>query len=285
MARMRLAGVLLVAVVSLGALTAASASAEIPELGRCVKVEGVQEGKRTVYHGKYGSKNCIKQKAVSTGQYEFLPGPGPKSEYYGVAVEPAPELVTVSGRKIVCSVIAFKGKYTGPKTETVNISLGGCEEGSRPCQTNPAKVGEIEGTSALEGELGTISKGSNKLNVGWDLKHEGVIFTFTCGKLPEVGALEALEGPSVIGVVTGGFFGDLNKMSIYSTIKYKQTGGKQIPEAFEGGPKDTLLLKSITGNTSEQVALSAVEETTSGKGEPIEKEENQEALEVKARGN
>jgi hypothetical protein len=285
MARIRLAGVLLVAAVSLGAVTAGSASAEIPELGRCVKVEGVQEGKKTVYHGKYANKNCIKQKVISNGKYEFLPGPGPKSEYYGVALDPSPELVTVSGRKISCSVIAFKGNYTGPKTETVKISLGGCEEGSRPCQTNPASVGEIEGLSALEGELGTISKGTNKLNVGWDLKHEGVIFTFTCGKFPEIGGLEALEGPSVIGVVAGGFFSNLDKMSIYSTIKYNETGGKQIPEAFEGGLKDTLLLKSITGNTSEQVALKGVEETTSGKGEPIEKEENQEQLEVKAKGN
>ena len=58
MARIRLAGVLLVAVASLGALTAASASAEIPELGRCVKVEGVQEGKKTVYHGKYATRTA-----------------------------------------------------------------------------------------------------------------------------------------------------------------------------------------------------------------------------------
>jgi len=277
MARMRLAGVLFVMALLLGAASALSASAEVPELGRCVKVEPVQEGKKMVYHGNYTGKTCVKMKA-GKGKYEFLPGPGPKNEYYGVAVEPSPELVTVSGRKIICSIIAFKGKYTGPKTETVNISLGGCEDGTRPCQSSPAKEGEIEGLSALEGELGTISQGTSKPVVGWDLKHEGVIFTFTCGKLPEVGALEALEGPSVIGVVSGGFFSNLDKM-----IKYNETGGKQIPEAFEGGPKDTLLLKSITGNTSEQVALHGIEETTSGKGEPIEKEENQEPLEIKAK--
>jgi hypothetical protein len=283
MQRVRIVGVLVAAALSIGGLAATTASAEIPELGRCVKVTPVQEGKKMVYHGAFSTKNCVKHNPAKKGKYEWLPGPGPNAEYYGVANEPSPELVTTGGRKISCSDVIFKGKYTGAKTETVNVSLGGCEEGfHRPCQSNPAKEGEIEGVSALEGELGTITAGP-KATVGWDLKHEGVIFTFQCGKLPEVLNLETIEGPSVIGVVRPGFFSNLNKMSLYSTIKYSQSGGKQMPESFEGGPKDTLVLKSVTENTSEQLGLLALEETVSGKGEPIEKPENQEELEVKAK--
>lgn len=281
MGRIRTVGICMVVLVAAGALGAGVASAEIPELGRCVKAEAVQEGKKTVYHGNYSGKNCIKLK-TGKGKYEFLPGPGANNEFYGVADEAAPELVTVGGRKIVCSIISFKGKYTGPKTETVKLSASGCEEGKRPCQSNPAKEGEIEPTSELEGELGTIAKGTGKPTVGWDLKHEGVIVTFMCGKLPELGSLETVEG-SVIGALAAGSFSDVDKMSIYSKIVYSQTGGKQNPEAFEGLAKDTLLISSVTGKTSEQTGLAAVEETTSGKGEPIESEANQEPLEVKAK--
>jgi hypothetical protein len=284
MGRTRIAGICLAAVVAASCAGVTSASAEIPELGRCVKSEPVKEGKKTIYHGGFVAQNCIRTSPAKKGKYEWLPGPGPNNKFYGIANEPSPEFETTGGVKISCATVTVSGEYTGAKSEKINkIGASGCEAGvHRPCQTNPAKEGEIEGLAELEGELRAISKTTTKPSAGWDLKHEGAIFAFQCGKPPELLNLETIEGPSVIGAVTNGFFSDLDKMSLYATTKFTQKAGKQIPEAFEGGAKDTLVLKSTTENTTEQLGLQANIESVSGKGEPIESEANQEPLEVKA---
>lgn len=283
MGRIRIVGTFVGLALVLSAFAASAASAQPPELGRCVKVEAVKEGKKTTYHGAYGNRGCTTLNAHKKGKYEWLPGPGAKNKYSGVAVAPSPLFRTTGGQTISCSDIVFKGEYTGAKTETATVTMDGCETPfHRPCQTNPAKEGQIEGPSALKGELGVISKAKKTPTVGWDLKGEGVLFTFQCGKPPEVLNLETIEG-SVIGAVTGGGFSNIDRMSIFSVIKYKAVAGKQLPESFEGGPKDTLLLNSITEKTSEQTGLTATEESESGLGEPIEKPENQEPLEIKVK--
>jgi hypothetical protein len=285
MGRLRIAGVCLVTVCVAGAAGAAGASAELPELGRCVKVTPVQEGKKTVYPGKYGSKSCIKQNALKRGKYEFLPGPGAANKFYGVASEPEPVLETTGGQKVRCSSFVLKGEYTGPKTEKATLFLGGCTDGAgRPCQANPAKEGEIEG-ELMEGNLAFISQ-SPKVVPGWDLKHEaeGTMLKYFCGKLPE--NIETVTG-SVVGEVKGGAFSNLNKMGIESQVSFRQSEGKQLPEAFEGQPKDTLTTTTtgLEKRPAEQTGLLALVEQKSGLGEPIEKPENQEELEIKAKGN
>ena len=285
---MRIAGSAVVLACALGA-TASTASAALPELGRCAEVTGVQEGKKLVYHGAYRNKNCTAASRTHTGKYEFLPGPGANNKFYGVATEPEPVLETTSGAKVSCGEMIFKGEYTGAKTEKVSVSFGGCETTAangahQVCQTNPAKEGEIEGLQALEGELGVIQAGSPSV-VGWDLKHEGALFAYECGVLPEVPSAQTVEG-SVIGALSHGFFGtDLNKMSLHSVIKYKAKAGLQIPEAFEGQPKDVLSTTTLAGTTktTAQTGLTTTEETESGLGESHESPVNQEALEVKTK--
>ena len=60
-----------VAACALGALAASSASAALPEIGRCVKVEGVKEGHTTKFDGKYSTTNApgpaAPRKASSNG--------------------------------------------------------------------------------------------------------------------------------------------------------------------------------------------------------------------------
>lgn len=274
---------------AIAALAAGSASAALPELGRCTKVQGVQEGKKVVYHGAYRNKGCTAPSRTGTGQYEFLPGPGANNKFYGIATEPEPVLETTAGAKVSCGEMVFKGEYTGPKTEQVSVSFGGCETTAangahQVCQTNPAKEGEIEGVQALEGELGLIQAGSMP-SVGWDLKHSGPMFTYECGVLPEVPSAQTVEG-SVIGLLSHGFFGtDLNKMSLHSVIKYKAKGGLQMPEAFEGQAKDVLSTTTVSGTTktTAQTGLTTTEETESGLGESHESPANQEPLEVKTK--
>jgi hypothetical protein len=273
-----------IAVLAVAGLGATSASAaEIPELGRCVKVTGVVEGKKTVYNGKYSGKGCGKQNATSKGKFEWLPGPGAQNKFYGVANEPEPTFETTGGLKIECSVMIFKGEYTGGKTAKVTPLLGGCESGfKRPCQTVPTKEGEIEGLEPLAEELNKISSSGTSVIAGWDVK--GLKLTFSCGKLPEISTPYVLEG-SFIGRVYGGPFSNLNRMEIETLIKYKQTAGKQLPEMFEGGAKETLLLKNVVEKTEEQTGLATFEERVSGLGQPIEEPANQEMLEIKTKGN
>jgi hypothetical protein len=286
MRRLLIAGsVALASLAALSGLAAGSASAELPELGRCVKVEGTTVGKKTVYSGAYTNKSCIKSSPTKKGKYEFLPGPGAENHFYGIGEEPEPIIETVGGKKIECSEMVVEGEYTGAKTETAKVSFGGCVTGTEPirdCQTNPVKEGVIEATGSFEGELGVIADGA-KPTVGWDLKREGVAFTFECGIPPQGVTAETIEG-SVIGELHRGFFGsDINKMSLYSQLRYRAAKGLQLPEAFEGKAKDVLTSKIVEGLTTstEQTGLTTTQENSSGLGEPNENPENREPLEVK----
>src|ERR1700759_1954866 len=51
MKRIRIIGACLIASGAIGATASATASAEPPEVGRCVPAESTQEGKKTIYHG------------------------------------------------------------------------------------------------------------------------------------------------------------------------------------------------------------------------------------------
>jgi hypothetical protein len=289
MRRMRItASVALATAGVLCSLAAASASAEVPELGRCVKAEGVQQGKKTVYSGAYKGKNCTRLNPTGKGKYEFLPGPGVADHFRGIGEEPEPIIETVGGAQVECSEEIVEGEYTGPKTEKAKVSFGGCQTGTetvRECQTNPASEGVVEGTGTFEGELGVIKAGA-KPTVGWDLKREGggPDFVFECGVPPQTTlSVETIEG-SVIGTLSRAFFGsDINKMSEYSALKYKASKGHQLPEMFEGAPQDVLSTKTVSGltSTTEQTGLTTTVESRSGLGEPIEDPANQEKLEVK----
>jgi hypothetical protein len=286
MKRLLTAGsIALASLAAFGAIAAGSASAELPELGRCVKVEGTVVGKKTVYGGGYTNKSCIRSSSTKKGKYEFLPGPGTANHFYGIGEEPEPILETVGGKKIECSEMIVKGEYTGPKTEKAEVSFGGCQTGTEPvreCQTNPTDEGVITETGAFEGELGVITAGAKPI-VGWDLKREGTGFVFECGVPPQGVTLETLEG-SVIGELHKGFFGsDINKMSLYSQLRYRAVKGLQTPEAFEGKAKDVLTSKIVEGVTTstEQTGLTTTQENQSGLGESSENPENREPLEVK----
>jgi hypothetical protein len=289
MRRMRItASVSLAALVVLCSLMAASASAELPELGRCVKTEKVVSGKKSAYAAAYKGKTCLAQSPTKKGKYEFLPGPGTANHFYGIGEEPEPVLETTSGRKVECTEEVLEGEYTGPKTLKAKVSFGGCSTGTEPrrnCQSNPVTEGQIEGSGTFEGTLGTISGGAKPV-VGWDLKREGTgaAFTFECGIPPQSLTAETIEG-SVIGALGKGFFGtDVNKMSEYAVFKYRQNKGLQQPEMFEGGAKDVLsttIVEGIAAPVTEQTGLETTVEARSGLGEPIEEAKNREELEVK----
>lgn len=259
---------------SLSVVAASSATAALPELGRCVPAEETMEGKKTVHHGAFGNRGCTKANATHTGKYEWLPGPGPEGKTFtGHLAEPA--LETKGGIRVECGSGHVEGEYTGEKTATITkLELITCVSGTPPvfCQTEPAVPDVIKNVGNLEAQLGTL--GGSKSFAGWDVKGPTpVVFTYTCGDKPELESFSTIEG-SVIGTVHTGGRSYFNRMNKTGMVRYKQKEGAQLPEAFEGGEKDTLALTRIQGltQTTEPIAFESEEELTTT-----------EALEVKTR--
>ena len=232
--------------------TLKTASPELPEIGRCLKL-----GTAT---GKYESAACATMSAgADTGRYEWQPWPAAKNRFSskGAAVT----LETVGDASVKCHESRLAGEYTGSQTASVSLAFVGCEASgvlAGPCQSEGAKAGEIK-TGALEGRLGTVKAGT-KPSVGWELTAvaQPDLATFKCGA-----RTVSIVG-SVIAAIT-----KLDKMSVTFTLKYTAKRGKQVPESFEAGVKDTLSF--ITEGAEEQAGL-AMTDTISG----------EEGLEIKA---
>jgi hypothetical protein len=262
MNRIRMVGMVLVATFAVSVAAASSASAALPELGRCVPAPEK--------NGAFKGNHC-NLPAEGKGKYDWLPGPGAKPKFAGTGE--AVVLETVGKRKVECGAATFEGEYTGPKTESVTVLLIGCTEpvSKQPCQTGgPPREGEIDSSGALEGELGFIT-GGERPTVGLDLKPKAPstsMFVFECGTLPTVVLHAAVEG-SVIGRIT-----PINHMVEEFKTVYKAPGGKQVPQQFEGGAKDTMTAKLLVGleTKTEEIGLKA-----------IRVDVNEESLEIKAK--
>jgi hypothetical protein len=246
MKRIEMGGAIIVVALVVSIVATASASAALPEFGRCVPSEPKK--------GEYFGNRCVKP-AGGKGYYNWLPAPGEKNKF---AASAGPvKLETVGGFAISCSSGDFTGEYTGPKTESVTLALVGClEKGTlRKCQTTPLKEAEIE-PQPFEGGLGFIT-GGEKPRVGIDLKPT-VPIAFTCGLPPELPTeitTLTLEG-SVIGAVTPNTI-----MRSFFRDFFTASHGIQNPEKFEEGAKDTLTLNRTTGaeaTITEQAGLTII---------------------------
>jgi hypothetical protein len=247
MKRIGIAGLCLVAVFATGALASTTASAGLPELGRCEKVGS---------GGLYIYKSCTgKQSATHNGAYEWKAGPGAKPKF---AVEIGEvELETVGKANVSCGGSELTGEWSGAKTASVNLRFQGCVNvgTAKSCQSNPAQKSQIttsqtiegeEIPDPIEGELGFIKTAPPQ--VGLDLKpKEGKsnVLSFSCG-----GAVGPPPEPPEPWTVEGSVIGRIRPLAAMGTtvkMDYKAVGGKQLPEFFEGQPKDTLIAKRTVG--------------------------------------
>lgn len=238
------------------------AQREIPEFGRCVKVEGVKEGKTKTYDGSFNDSGCLSPS--KGGEYEWTTGPGADPSFTATAGKST--LEAVGGASTVsCAHAAFAGDYTGAKTATATVTFTGCKlaTNKQACQSAGAASGEIV-TSQLQGSLGfakdAVEEGKLALSVGLDLSQAPTILTAECG----AGAKLSVSG-SVIAP-----FGTLDKTVASNTLSFKATAGVQDPEEFEGGAKDTLATTVGTGSPAQSGLTSKA------------KVKNAEAIEVKA---
>jgi len=161
-------------------------------------------------------------------------------------------LQTIGRSVVTCTAGHSQGEYTGTKTESLALTLTGCETVGRgrgvPCQSKAAAAGEVL-SAPLAGELEFTNETEPlKPVVGWDLEPaaSGPLAAFECGGSP------VTVSGSVISPVTAA-----DKMLTEFKVKSKAIAGKQVPEEFEGGSKDTLTLGK--SGAEEQAGLTATD--------------------------
>ena len=229
---MRVIGLSFLIALAALSVVASAANAALPEAGRCVKV--------TAGTGTYSNASCtIVATTEKTKKYSWTPASaGEKLTFSGAGTETF--LTTVGHSTIKCINANFAGEYTGPKTASVTISFQGCtNEAEQQCQSVGAPAKSLIETLPLEAELGFIKnqtvEGKTIISVGLDLKPTAPfsdLIMYECTGSSEVAHVEG----SVIGKAA-----PLNRMGTTFNLTYRaMKTGQQIPENFEGGPKDTL---------------------------------------------
>jgi len=203
----------------------------LPDFGHCVKAKSSLEGRKTIYHGLYGNSACTIQNTEATGRFEWVAGAGASKGFSG-ALKPV-KLETVGHQLVSCSGGSDAGEYTGAKTESLTLTLTGCSTPSGSCHSG-ATAGEIR-TGALTGSLEFIkeNEGTVKPVVGVDIAPASgtQLAAFECGA-----SAETLTGAVIAPIAA------VDKSATALNISAKASAGKQLPEAFEVGPRHTLSL-------------------------------------------
>jgi hypothetical protein len=142
MRRLRILGLCVVAALSISVVAVASASAEAPEYGRCIKKAGKASGEG------YSNGSCTT--AVSSGaRYEWAPGPGAKNKFSSV------ERFIYSGKYNNCSRaiseenIAIKDTALA-KTARENGEIAVAEKLEREAVEHQSVANEFYGKSGVK---------------------------------------------------------------------------------------------------------------------------------------
>jgi hypothetical protein len=248
-------GLGLVVAAAMVAAQAASASAAAPEFGHCVKAA-------IIHTGEYKGAHCVLLSPTHKGEYNWVPEPTGNTKFETQGEQVA---LATPGVTIICGAMAGEGEYTGPKTITEKGSFIGCHSPTQKCQNNPFKEGEIEYEG--EGELGYITFGEKPI-VGLDLKPKSPstsLMNFECGLPPETNITTYTVEGSVIAPIKPN-----NKMTLEFKLPYKESGGIQAVESFEGGAKDTLTAKLVSGIETKEEPFGIRQNEVQENGEPVE---------------
>jgi hypothetical protein len=229
MKRVRVMGLCLIAVIAIGAMSAASASAEAPEFGRCLKTK---EGGGT----KYTTAKCT---VVAAGEKEIFEwysafGSAKPLEKAGFTTKLKPETIvtleTKAGSKITCKGEASGGKYTGNKTVGgIVLQFTACETSGGKCNSAGKGAGAIT-WNELDGLLGVTKTGEtqvkDKLGISLRPTTGEELVEFACG-----GLTVQVRGRIILPVTA-------NAMKLSSTVKFTAAKGIQKPAQFVGGPQE-----------------------------------------------
>jgi hypothetical protein len=228
MKRLRIMSLCLTVALVMGAF-AASASAEAPEFGRCLKTK---EGGGT----KYTSSKCTVVASGEKENFEWYPAFGASKplEKAGFATKLKPETIAtleaVAGSKIICKGETSGGKYTGDKTVGgIVLKFTACEAAGGKCNSAGKGAGEVT-WNELGGVLGIWKAGETKLQDKAAISLKPTtgeeLVEFSCG-----GLAIKVKGSLLLPVPA-------NAMKLNATVKLTAPKGKQKPEKFVEGPQE-----------------------------------------------
>ena len=208
----------------------------LPEIGRCVKITPVKEGKVLVYHGSYETAKCTTTSATHHGKYEWSAGPGAARGFTGTSkgakLETLHEVDHLGPHsKITCESGSATGEFTGVHSAVATITFSACVDvkSKVSCQSAGQPDGQVQ-TGTLDGELGVIKGGETPV-IGIAFRPHGStpLASIECGV-----SSVTVEGAIIAPVkATDG-------MSTKHSLAFKGHEGAQTPIAFEGGPPETL---------------------------------------------
>jgi hypothetical protein len=233
MRRIRIISLCLTIAFGMGAV-AASASAEAPEFGRCLKTK---EGGGT----KYTSSKCTVVASGAMENFEWYSAVGSAKPLakagFTTALKPETlaSLTTVAGTKIVCSGETSGGAYTGNETVGgIVLTFTGCESGGGKCSNLGQFAGHVT-WKELSGSLGIWKLGEtqvkDKLGISLKPTTGELLVEFECALLTV-----KVRGKVILPVPA-------NAMKLSTTVKFNAYKGRQKPENFVGGPQEVLECK------------------------------------------
>jgi hypothetical protein len=150
MRRIGVVGLCLVAVFASGAVASATASAEAPEFGQCLKIAKGTEKELSLYD----SVKCIKHASEDAGteaeklkkaNYEWVPG-AKEGENSITRAGGVATILTNKGESITCESEEATGHYIvggNNKEEELNITFKHCGSGGFTCTTEGRAAGEL----------------------------------------------------------------------------------------------------------------------------------------------
>jgi hypothetical protein len=224
MTRVKLAGVCLAALLAVGAVAAAGASAAAPEYGRCAKATKV--GKE--FTGRFSDSKCTKEvsegERPKKGKFEWFPG---AVKAHQTSTGGKGVLEEAGKYAVGCASESSVGEYSGSKNvKHVVVKFKKCEAPGLACTSEGHEKGELE-TVPLEGRLVWENEKAHKLAFMLYPEGGGDFIEFNCGGTLTV----AVRGAILVPIKA-------DKMSATVPLKYKgKKGIQQLSEYEEGGKK------------------------------------------------
>jgi hypothetical protein len=247
---------LVIAVTFISASAAGAFTREAPEYGRCVKQAG----------GPWKNATCTTAAVPGEERYAWIPAFEAENPYneahppqLGFTAVSKPETVIQlettgdNPQKVVsvlkCTSAFMRGTVTGPNESLIeNFVLRGCEISAGKCNSHASPVGEVR-VANLEGLLGIAQEGATKAKD----KIADALSPVGGGAFSEIscGGLEIAVRGIVLAKVAA------NAMKSTPLVTFKARRGVQNPDAFLGGPLQTLesLWHNVLGASYEQSGL------------------------------
>jgi hypothetical protein len=213
---------------------AATASAEAPEFGRCLKTK---DGEGL----KYTTAKCTVVASGEKENFEWYSGFGSTRplEKAGFTTALKPETIAtlevIDGTRIVCRGETSGGAYTGNKTVGgIVVTFTGCDDGPGAKCNSAGKSAGVVTWNELGGALGVWKTGEthakDKLGISLKPTTGTQLVEFSC---TDGGLNYNVRGSVILPVAA-------NAMKLSSTVKLNSSKGKQKPEKFVGGPQEAL---------------------------------------------